>query len=519
MTKQKATKRMLLTSILSLALCILMLIGSTFAWFTDTVTSGNNIIKSGNLDIDVEYTLDGDNWNNLDGADDLFQKGLWEPGHTEVVALRIKNNGTLALKYAASMNIIDEIVGKNKDGANIVLSDILTVSTLVQQSGMVGDITVGLAFSGENSVSYENTTTFKAGNVLREDKELAPGDAHYLIIKVDMAETVGNEANHNGTNIPSIDFGIKVLATQYTSESDSFGNQYDKDAEYPKQVIKVSSSDELVAALAGGGEMPIALASDIDDFGGTIATDTVVDLSGYTLRSRGLRVNNDLDMSNGEVSMRTTSGYLDIRPTEDGVYTFTNVDFINEYRRQPNSNVGSDRIETMVKLYPMAVGVKSTFVFENCRFENASLSFGASSDKPADVDIIFKNCTFNAMMGSDAVIEFTSNITGTVNVENCIFNITGTYANVDVISINNWSNVNLTVNATNNTLNANRATPYTYDPAKGETEADSVKIGNVTSVRNYYLFDTLSGGYSTINESDTVLSGDIAIASKYTPKK
>lgn len=324
MTKQKTTKRMLLTSILSLALCILMLLGSTFAWFTDTVTSGNNIIKSGNLDIDVEYTLDGDNWNNLDGADDLFQKGLWEPGHTEVVALRIKNNGTLALKYAASMNIIDEIVGKNKDGANIVLSDILTVSTLVQQSGMVGDITVGLAFSGENSVSYENTTTFKAGNVLREDKELAPGDAHYLIIKVDMAETVGNEANHNGTNIPSIDFGIKVLATQYTSESDSFGNQYDKDAEY---------------------------------------------------------------------------------------------------------------------------------------------------------------------------------------------------ANVDVISINNWSNVTLTVNATNNTLNANKATPYTYDPAKGETEADSVKIGNVTSVRNYYLFDTLSGGYSTINESDTVLSGDIAIASKYTPKK
>ena len=102
----------------------------------------------------------------------------------------------------------------------------------------------------------------------------------------------------------------------------------------------------------------------------------------------------------------------------------------------------------------------------------------------------------------------------------CIFGmVTGTYANVDVISINNWSNVTLTVNATNNTLNANKATPYTYDPAKGETEADSVKIGNVTSVRNYYLFDTLSGGYSTINESDTVLSGDIAIASKYTPKK
>ena len=94
----KHTKKALLSSALALILCFSMLVGTTFAWFTDNAVSGSNVIKSGNLDIAVQYTLDGKTWKDLDGATDLFQKGLWEPGHTEVVALRIKNNGSLALK-------------------------------------------------------------------------------------------------------------------------------------------------------------------------------------------------------------------------------------------------------------------------------------------------------------------------------------------------------------------------------------------------------------------------------------
>ncbi len=243
MTNSKSTKRALLTSSISLLLCFAMLLGTTFAWFTDSAATASNVIKSGNLDIDVMYTLNGTDWKPLDGANDLFQKGLWEPGHTEVVALRIKNNGTLALKYAANMNIVSETVGKTTDGKDIVLSDILTVSTLVQQANDVGDIALMLAFNGENRVAYENTSTFKAGNVLRENVELHPGDTHYLITKVDMAETVGNEANHNGTDIPTINFGINVLATQFTYENDSFGNDYDKDATYDESTALFSGAD------------------------------------------------------------------------------------------------------------------------------------------------------------------------------------------------------------------------------------------------------------------------------------
>ena len=225
MTNTKSTKRALLASVMALLLCFSMLLSTTFAWFTDSAASGSNVITAGNLDIVVEYTLDGENWNELDGATDLFQKGLWEPGHTEVVALRIKNNGTLALKYNANMNIVNETIGKTKDGANIVLSDILTVDSIIMDTGTMGDVLLGVAFGDESTLQYTNTASFKNANVLGADEMLLPGTSKYLIVKVDMAESVGNEANHNGTDIPTITFGINVLATQFTYENDSFGNQ------------------------------------------------------------------------------------------------------------------------------------------------------------------------------------------------------------------------------------------------------------------------------------------------------
>ena len=228
--RKKSTKSALLLSAVSMIVCVMMFIGSTFAWFTDNVTSGSNVIKSGNLDLVVEYTLDGKNCKDLQGAKDLFQKGLWEPGHTEVVALRIKNNGSLALKYAANMKIISETIGKTKDGKDMVLSDILTVSTVTQQVNAVGDILLGKVFDGANAINNATPVSFKTGNILKNDQELFAGDAHYLIITVDMAETVGNEANHDGKNVPSINFGVNVLATQYTYESDSFGKRCGKES-------------------------------------------------------------------------------------------------------------------------------------------------------------------------------------------------------------------------------------------------------------------------------------------------
>ena len=227
------TKKALISSLLSVVLCVSMLLGTTYAWFTDSVTSGSNLIQSGNLDIEVQYTLDGETWNDLDGATDLFTKGLWEPGHTEVVALRITNNGSLALKYSAMLNAT-ETVGKTQDGKDILLSDILTITTVNQQTGIVGDILLGLVFGGSQNTDTNNIKLLKDGMNLAADQELNSGDAHYLIITIDMPETIGNEANYAENAMPSITFTLDVLATQRNYEKDTFGTDYDKDATYPE---------------------------------------------------------------------------------------------------------------------------------------------------------------------------------------------------------------------------------------------------------------------------------------------
>ena len=310
----KTTKRALLSSAIALLICFTMMLSTTFAWFTDTAVSASNVIIAGNLDIVVEYTLDGENWKNLDGADDLFQKGLWEPGHTEVVALRIKNNGTLALKYNANMNIVSETIGKTADNADIKLSDILTVSTVTHEVNQIGDILLGMVFNGASNTDTGSAKAFKDSAVLGQDQELLPGAAHYVIVTVDMAETVGNEANYRGTDAPSIEFGVNVLATQFTYENDSFGNKYDKDALYP-----VANATELAAALADGKDVILGEDIILSDAPIVVAAnaDQVIDLNGNTLSgistsstaSNLIKVpaSSSLTLANGTVSFGATT--------------------------------------------------------------------------------------------------------------------------------------------------------------------------------------------------------------------
>ena len=244
---QKATKRALLTSVMALVMCVVMLVGTTFAWFTDTASTAVNKIQAGNLDIEVQYrTTAGGDWKTLDNATDLFGAAgtLFEPGHTRVVELKIKNAGNLALKYKIGMNVVSETAGINKDGNPYKLSNYLKVATSpIQQYDPNADphdvsyLMEQLIFEKGNILAWEHRdfANFELeytsnGNV----HELKPGDAGILGIKVYMPETVGNEANAISTEkAASIEFGLNILATQYTVESDSYGTQYDKDATYP----------------------------------------------------------------------------------------------------------------------------------------------------------------------------------------------------------------------------------------------------------------------------------------------
>ena len=67
MTNRKSTKRALLGSVMAMVLCLAMLIGATFAWFTDTASTGVNKIQAGNLDVALEMKDASGNWVSAEG--------------------------------------------------------------------------------------------------------------------------------------------------------------------------------------------------------------------------------------------------------------------------------------------------------------------------------------------------------------------------------------------------------------------------------------------------------------------
>lgn len=269
MMKAKSTKRALLMSALALLCCVSMFVGTTFAWFTDSVTSGKNTIQSGNLDVELYYaeTANGP-WDKVTATTDVFGYADWEPGHTRVAYFKVVNEGSLALKYQLTADVYDEIHGKNKDGKDFWLSDFLY--TKVVAAGATREEIL----ASTDGVKLKNSIAMSERSLLEDEEEI-------IGLAIWMPTTVGNEANHDGTNVPKIDFGINLIATQFTKESDSFDEKYDENAVYADAYV--ANAADLAAAIAEGGT--VALMEDIvlNDAPITVKEDTVIDLNGYTL--------------------------------------------------------------------------------------------------------------------------------------------------------------------------------------------------------------------------------------------
>ena len=202
MNNTKTTKRALLSSVLAMLICVAMLIGTTFAWFTDSASTAVNKIQAGTLDIELQYQKADSSWEDAEGKTLNFKKAvgheseaiLWEPGCTyELPAIRIKNNGNLALKYELAI------------------------------TGIKGDAKLNEAIEWTNGTDellsqYEGT--------------MIPGQhdnvTDPIVIKGHMKPDAGNE--YQGLSIDGI--GITVVATQLASEFDSTTDQYDTNATY-----------------------------------------------------------------------------------------------------------------------------------------------------------------------------------------------------------------------------------------------------------------------------------------------
>ena len=219
--KPQSTKRALLGSVMAMVLCLAMLVGATFAWFTDTASTGVNKIQAGNLDIEIQdetgKAIDTLAWATKDGtafAED-GKTPLWEPGCTYTLTpFQIVNKGNLALKY------------------KIVVT------------GLEGD--TGLL----KVIKFTYKTGEETFDMNTEGHLTANGGASKVItVSAHMDEAAGNE--YMNKTLEGVKF--TVYATQDTVESDSFNNTYDANATYP--VVNVT---ELKEALTNGGVVNVA---------------------------------------------------------------------------------------------------------------------------------------------------------------------------------------------------------------------------------------------------------------------
>ena len=228
MTSSKSTKRALISSALALLMCVAMLIGTTFAWFTDTASTAVNKIQAGNLDVKLMYSTDMQTWKEATDQTKLFDdNALWEPGYTQVVYLKVVNAGKLALKYEAgfSKNYTSNR-GKNVNGDWYRVDNYLKIGTAETTTKFANREDVWSAIAATEKTLAKDVMLTDGWITLKAGESSKP-----FAVAIYMPTSVGNEANASRLRPSSVSgLGIEVRATQATVESDSFDNNYDANA-------------------------------------------------------------------------------------------------------------------------------------------------------------------------------------------------------------------------------------------------------------------------------------------------
>ena len=404
MTSSKSTKRALLSSAFAILMCVVMLIGTTFAWFTDSVTNTGNRIQAGNLEIDLlmDKEENGTYTSIAGGEGDIFKEAqfaqnsnetLWEPGKTQIVYLGVQNKGSLALKYNILLDVTDNgLAGALEyavlDGARADdLAGVTDWEALKAMEGaQTGDIKAGRTIAAPNGCLDE---------IANDTKD----ETDYFALAVHMKEDAGNE--YQGKDI-TID--VTVVATQATAEEDGFGNdQYDADAEYPvvatdtdalTEIIQSASADEPVTVFlsaAGTYDLAdgVAKGKDITIVG---TENTVVDIC------------QDLGGESGNSGMNYQDG---------AQLTFKGV----TVKGQSSGNFGGI--------------VRAQVTFEDCVIQDTFTLYG---------DTVFKNCTlkssadrYNVWTWGASRVEFTDCTFDTAGKAILVYGGAGAGKHTDVI--------------------------------------------------------------------------------------
>ena len=425
MKKSKATKRTLLLSVLAMLLCMVMLVGTTFAWFTDTASTGVNKIVSGNLKVDIIGANSDSHIEKLDFTKATGAEGenlLWEPGCRYLTeGFRIANNGNLALKWKAEINK-DNITDGKVEGSTIAkdgksLLDVIDFYVVTSTD------------ENADAVAIENFT----GNLAKGAKS----GVYY--IKGVMKTTAGND--YQDLTLDGIT--ITVYATQDTVENDSFGNDYDAGADvelatsatingqaYASLQEAYEAVQPTVSSVFGLGQEAFS-ASDADKcakfdelfpdgkitwtiYGEQKLTDAYMLSFGRKASYFGARTLKEIEVVGGN-----SQATLDL--------TGTNGTFALPY------NWWGDTVDNIKITFKGITfkGIESIpgtwatpeqetpYTFENCTFNGKVYGY-----HDYNINLTIKNCTFNAPENTQyaLMLQSTTGITGKVTVEGCNFN-------------------------------------------------------------------------------------------------
>ena len=422
MNTKKATKRALLTSVMALVMCVVMLVGTTFAWFTDTASTGVNKIVSGNLKVDI-IGADSDSHieklNFTKAATTDAEAGaeiLWEPGCRYLTeGFRIANKGNLALKWKAQVN-------KGATAANEGNFDLLDV------------IDFYLVTKAADGTETETPLDEFTGNLTAGVK------SNVYYIKGKMQTTAGND--YQGLTLNGIT--ITVYATQDTVENDSFNNQYDAGAEADEfhQGVTISgiagvadsygtiqeayeAVKAMLVANSGLVEQPLSEEAFNAFFtdGGKITwtiygNQKVTDNRMFSFGRAANRFGEGRHITEINIVGGNSSASLDLGAVNGTFalpYNWWNVaDSANTTLKC--KNITFNGIKYMPSATYQCTLYPTTYEFDGCTFNGNLYSY-----QNFDVNMTIKNCTFNAP--ADTQYAFMSQGKGgTITLDNNVFN-------------------------------------------------------------------------------------------------
>ena len=482
MKSKKTVRKALWMSVLSIALCLTMLVGTTFAWFTDTASTAVNKIQAGTLDVVMSKDATGENsiegttlnWVKAEGAA-ANEAVLWEPGCTyNLDSFYIVNKGNLALKYKV---VITGIEGNSK------LLEAIDF-TIAEEGG----VTTNLA-TWEGGILLPSTATAEVGGA-------KIGHTGKLTISGKMRTDAGNE--YQGLSIDGI--GITVYATQYTYEYDSENNQYDKDSDKDTAYYSLSEFNALT-------EIPAEIKN------------VYVNIGTVSLKDGSVVIGNDNIRDKYERNSTTEDRYGVSYTDKSGINLIIDGGTIKDGPAVDNS---------VANKIAFRIPDKSTVTFNNVKIEGFFGLSGATSDNPYGsvmphkiAGVTFDHCTFDALWfqnGSFGTSQITIKNSTFNKHENSVYS-----SNTNPLWFKNIGQTGTNISIDNCVFNTNRPVKVVEQDVSGQTVSITNCTFNMEGDGEYknaaIMFSTTSTG-STLG--NVVVSGNkvnsgVALLTFYNP--